>query len=415
MPNRSTACTGPHLRRPNRIRRALRLTAAVLVGIAVCTVSQAEVRAQQPAPYEINAIVSLTGPAAFIGAKEAEALRAVEAVTNKSGGIAGRPIKFVVADDQSNPQVTVQLADGLIAKKAPLILGPTITATCNALTSLIEANGPLVYCYSAAIHPPDGSYMFAATVSSSDLLAALMRYLHGRNLKRLALITSTDAAGQDVAHQIDLILAEPQNKDLTIVDHEVFNPTDISVAAQIAKMKATNPQALLTASTGTPFATLLHGVSDAGWDIPVFSNGSNMTFTQMQQYGPFLPKELLFTGDRGIAVEGASTPRAVRDAQNAFAQAIHALGVPPEFGHLLAWDATLLSVDMLRQTGLAATPAQLRDKLAAVQNWNGILGTYSFKRNPQRGVGIDSAMIFRWDAAKSDFAPVSRPGGESAN
>jgi branched-chain amino acid transport system substrate-binding protein len=131
----------------------------------------------------------------------------------------------------------------------------------------------------------------------------------------------------------------------------------------------------------------------------------------MQQYASFLPQELLFTGDRGISVEGPSTPAAVRAAQTVFSTAVRSLGAPPEFGHLLAWDATMLTLDVLRATGTNATPSQLRERLAATQSWNGILGGYNFRRTPQRGVGVNSAMIFRWDAAKSDFVPVSRPGG----
>src|ERR1700727_222452 len=76
----------------------------------------------QTAPYEINAILSLTGPAAFLGAKEAEAYRALELTVNKSGGIRGRSIKFVIADDQTSPQVALQLANGLIAKGVPIIV-----------------------------------------------------------------------------------------------------------------------------------------------------------------------------------------------------------------------------------------------------------------------------------------------------
>jgi branched-chain amino acid transport system substrate-binding protein len=51
-------------------------------------------------PYQINVIVSLTGPGALIGTAESQSLRLVEDLTNKHGGINGRPITFVIADDQ---------------------------------------------------------------------------------------------------------------------------------------------------------------------------------------------------------------------------------------------------------------------------------------------------------------------------
>jgi len=40
-------------------------------------------------PYEINAILSLTGPFAFLGTSEAASLRTLEPLVNKAGGING--------------------------------------------------------------------------------------------------------------------------------------------------------------------------------------------------------------------------------------------------------------------------------------------------------------------------------------
>jgi ABC-type branched-subunit amino acid transport system substrate-binding protein len=45
-------------------------------------------------PLTINAILSLTGYAAFVGTLEQVGLRALEDATNKSGGINGTPVHF---------------------------------------------------------------------------------------------------------------------------------------------------------------------------------------------------------------------------------------------------------------------------------------------------------------------------------
>ena len=60
-------------------------------------------------PYEINVILPMTGAAAFLGKADTNALNVIEATVNKAGGIRGRQIKFVVADDESNPALAVQL------------------------------------------------------------------------------------------------------------------------------------------------------------------------------------------------------------------------------------------------------------------------------------------------------------------
>ena len=67
-------------------------------------------------PYEINVIIPLTGLGAFLGTNEATALSLVEKNVNAAGGVRGRQIHFAVQDDQSNPQVAVQLLNGIIAE-----------------------------------------------------------------------------------------------------------------------------------------------------------------------------------------------------------------------------------------------------------------------------------------------------------
>ena len=97
---------------------------------------------------------------AFVGTEQRQALNALETYVNKTGGIGGRPLKFVIADDQSNPQVTVQLGQALVAKHVPLILGPTGPDTCAALTPpLVTADGPLLDCFAPTGQAARGGYV----------------------------------------------------------------------------------------------------------------------------------------------------------------------------------------------------------------------------------------------------------------
>ena len=66
-----------------------------------------------------------------------------------------------------------------------------------------------------------------------------------RGWKRLATLTSTDATGQDYDRQIPAVLSTPENHDLQLVTQEHFNPSDISVNAQVSRVKNADPQAIL--------------------------------------------------------------------------------------------------------------------------------------------------------------------------
>ena len=53
-------------------------------------------------PYEINVILPLTGNIAFVGTTQQQSLKALEAYVNRTGGINGRPLSFVISDDQGD-------------------------------------------------------------------------------------------------------------------------------------------------------------------------------------------------------------------------------------------------------------------------------------------------------------------------
>lgn len=358
-------------------------------------------------PIEINVILPQTGSGSFIGKEEAGALGVIESLVNKSGGIKGRPIAFTIQDDATNPQTAVQLLNAVIGKHVPVVIGSALVAVCSAMMPLVKS-GPFQYCLSPGVHPQPGSYTFSGSMSTTDLLAASARYFAGRGWRRIAMITSTDATGQDAERNIDASFTVKAG--FTIVAREYFAPTDVSVAAQMARIKASGAQALIAWSTGTPVATLFRGVADSGLDVPVLTTNGNATYAQMKAYAAFLPRQLYFPGPPVLAPESVP-PGRVRNAIAAYVAAFKAAGIAPDMGQTLAWDPALLIIEALKALGPDADATQIRDYLAALRSWDGVNGHYDFLANPQRGVGVDSVTIDRWDASKGTWVGMSKPGG----
>ena len=269
---------------------ALLVAVALFVSVIPRAVSAAE-------PYEIPVILSLTGIYAFVGKGSQAGLQGVEQVVNAGGGVNGRPIKFDFEDDASSPQTSLQLANALTAKGVPFILGPNSTGPCSAIMPTVS-NGPVLYCLTPGVHPVAGSWAFSANVSSDVTIVVALRYFHQRGLKRIAILSSTDASGQDQERGVDESLALPANKDLTLVAREHFAPADVSAAAQLTRIKAANPQVVMLLSVGAPFGTAAHAFADSGLDVPAFTTNGNATYAAMKQYAAFLPKELLFPVSR---------------------------------------------------------------------------------------------------------------------
>ena len=382
----------------------MNLPRATALAFAVCFCALS-LPARAAEPYSIAVVLSLTGGAAFLGTKEAASLRVLESTVNAQGGVRGRPVRFDIADDESNPQVAVQLATQLVAKNAPFIVGPTLTAVCQAVAPLIDRAGPATFCLSPAIFPRPGGYMFMGAPSIDDVQPMIFRYLVSRKLLNVALMTSTDASGSDFEKRIDGVLAQPEFKNVKLVVREHFAPTDISVAAQMAHIKATDAEVLLTFTVGTPFGTLLKAAHDAGLDLPVYGSGGNFTYAQMQQYAPFLPKELILNGSRGITPDPtASGP--MKRAQDVYFTALGKAGLRSEFATSIPWDPMMIMLEAVRRAGTEADAAHIFATLQSLKGWTGIEGTYDFTTHDQRGLGQSAAALFRYDRASNAFVQV---------
>ena len=384
-----------------------RLTAALACG-AVLLASAAASRAAEP--FEIDAILSLTGPGAFIGKSEQTALTIVEARTNKAGGINGRPVKFVVADDGSNPQVALQLANDLLAKHVQVVIGPSLTATCGALAPLFK-DGPLLYCLSGGFHPQRFSYAFAYGPETTDAIATNVRYFRNHGLKKIGVLLTTDATGQDGEKNLDAALAEPENKDVTVVAREHFSNSDQTVTAQLARIKAAGAQALFTWGTGTPIGTVFRGLADLGLAIPVSFSTPNIVNAEMRQYANILPKTLVAPG-LAFMVPDALPRGPLKTAVLDFAGALKdATGERPDVGYAIAWDPGLIVLDAYRKLGFDATAQQLRDEITALHGFAGANGMYDFRTGTGRGMGPGTSIMVQWDASKGRWFAVSAFGG----
>jgi branched-chain amino acid transport system substrate-binding protein len=383
-----------------------RLAAAALALVA------AALPARAADTYDINVVMPLTGGGSFLANAERQSLQLAETLANRTGGIHGKPLRFLFHDDQSSPQISVQLASAIIAEKPAVMLGSSLVAMCRAIGPLMQG-GPVAYCFSPGIHPSKGSYQFTSSVSTLDLANALIRYFRLRGWTKLALMTSTDASGQDAEHGINDVLALPENREMKLVERAHFNTTDVSVTAQIENVKAANPQAFIAWSTGTPIATIFRAVRQAELAVPVATTDGNMTRAQMAQYAAFLPDELYFPASQWVVGEDArlALDPAVAARQKDFYAAFKEAAIEPDVASELAWDPANILIDALRKLPEGATAAQVRDHLQQLKGLAGVNGIYDFARVPQRGLDVENAVVTRWDANAKRWVVVSRPTG----
>ncbi|MBU1228601.1 MAG: ABC transporter substrate-binding protein, partial [Proteobacteria bacterium] len=100
---------------------------------------------------KIGAVLSVTGPASFLGEPEKNTLLMLQDELNAAGGVDGRKVQVIVYDDESDVNKCVMAAKKLIEQdKVAVVLGPSISGNTLAIAKFFApAKIPLISCAAA--------------------------------------------------------------------------------------------------------------------------------------------------------------------------------------------------------------------------------------------------------------------------
>src|ERR1700733_12519804 len=121
-------------------KRMLRLLLGVVIAAAFVNAAAAE------DAYVVGMTAGLTGPTASTFAPVAEAMRIYFDRVNAAGGINGKPVKFVILDDQGEPQKAAANVKQLLTwNNAILLIDSSLSSTfAPAIGEAKRANVPLL-------------------------------------------------------------------------------------------------------------------------------------------------------------------------------------------------------------------------------------------------------------------------------
>lgn len=402
--------------------RLAAFSAAALTAVAVAGCRSSSAGAADPgsgsssgsgSTYTVHVILSQTGTASFLGTEEAAAFNALAKHVNATGGIDGHQLAFAISDNQSTASTSVSLASPLVSQSPVMMVG-SITATDKPVDDLAASNGPVIYDLSPGDHPAPGSYVYSSSNSTTNQTQAFINFAQTKGWKKVAVINSTDSSGQDGWTNIQKAIANSHGA-VSVTDHESFDPTAVTVTTQLAKIKATNPQAILIWTTGTPLGTVLSGMQQLGMEsLPTMTTNGNASTSQLGQMTSKLPAQLYFPGApfmAGVQNLTGETKTQVQTFDTAMSAAGHKV---PDEGNALAWDPGVILVSALKKLGLSATASQIHQYISSLTGFAGINGTYNFtdKSIPDnRGLTISSVYIAGWNKAQGDWTAASGPAG----
>lgn len=201
-----------------------RLPAAVTA--LACLIALAPVAAPAAAQesVKVGIVLPLTGSQALFGEMESNSFALALEEINQAGGVRGRPLELVYADDRGQPGVGAAEAERLIDEEGVVMLGGGYSSAVTlAVAELAESRGmPFLVNTGAAdaITRRGWSHVFRMNPPSSEYVAGAVSFLREVVKPRTAAIIHEESAfGQS---QSEAFEAACQELGIPIVVHESY-------------------------------------------------------------------------------------------------------------------------------------------------------------------------------------------------
>ncbi len=384
-----------------RLRTHIATAAATLVALLATPLVWADIN--------VGVTVSATGPAASLGIPEKNTI----ALMPKT--IAGQKVNYIVLDDASDTSAATSNARKLITEhKVDVILGSTTTPNSLAMIDIVADNQtPMISMAASAriIEPMDAKRRWVFKTPQNDIMMSLAIAEHMANagIKTVGFIGFADAYGEGWLQEFNKAAAL---KKLNVVASERYARNDTSVTAQVLKLMAANPDAILVAGSGTPAALPQVTLKERGYKGKVYQTHGVANADFLRVGGKDVEGTLLPSGPVLVAAQlPASNP--VKKSAMAYVAAYEAAygkGTVSTFG-AHAWDTGLLlaaAVPQALKKAQPGTPAfriALRDALEQVKEMPGAHGIFNMSDKDHLGLDQRARVMVKIEGGAWKYVP----------
>jgi branched-chain amino acid transport system substrate-binding protein len=370
--------------------------AVALTGLIGCAKSGDVSSRNSSDPIPVGAIISKTGTYASLGAVQEKVFQAEVEKINAAGGIGGRPVKLIIEDDGTDESKAVSAAQKLIERdRVVAILGSSGTGATMAIRQLVEAAGiPQISMAGGNVITGELSPNVYQTPWTNKLLISnLLKYLQTQGIAKVALVTDSGGYGKDGRA---IALEEAPAYGISFVEDLTFAPGDTDMSGQVARIKASDAQAIVMWNAGKEAVTIVNQAKNAGVELPWYG-GSGQARSEFVDGARNATEGFVIITGRSYVLEAwdAGTPE--RETMDVFYEdAEKYLGEPPDIfaGH--AYDALKLFATAAEKVDSAADidGASLLAQLDTTAGVVGYGGAFTFSATDHNGLGIDDISLF---------------------
>jgi branched-chain amino acid transport system substrate-binding protein len=337
-------------------------------------------------PIKIGSVLSVTGPAAFLGDPELKTLQLYVEKINKEGGVLGRQLQLVHYDDGSDASKANGFAKRLIDDdKVDIIVGGTTTGATMSMAPLVEkAELPFISLAGAVvIVEPVKKWIFKTPHTDRMAAEKVFDDMKKRGLTKVALFSETSGFGASGKKETEGMAAK---MGITLVANETYGPKDTDMTPQLTKIKNTaGVQAVFVFGLGQGPAVVNKSYKQLGLTLPLYHAHGVASEEFIKLSGPAaegvrLPAAALLVADK-LAANDPQKPvvTAYRKAYNdRYKEDVSTFG-----GH--AYDGLMMAIDAFKRAG-GTDKAKVRDAIEATKGYVGTGGRVSMSATDHMGL-----------------------------
>jgi branched-chain amino acid transport system substrate-binding protein len=354
-------------------------------------------------PIKIGGLFDLSGKAQNIGVPTLHVAQMIINRINQSGGIKGQPLQLIVEDTQSDPSKAVVALKRLLMKdQVVAVIGPTTTGAAMACARTInEAHVPMIACVGGdAPVTPTQPWLFKTPQRTTTAVECLYGYLKAHHLQRIALLGANDKFGQEGEA---VLKSQARGYGISIIQQESFDPNDVDMSMQLAKVVAARPQAIVVWTIGPAGAIVSKNARQARINIPLFQchgmpDANYLALAGAAADGTMMPATKLMVAAQ-LSAKDRQRPVELDFTHTYAANRLGSIGTHSGY----AWDAVQLVCNALKKVG--PNPTALRAAIENTRNYVGVSGIYNMSATDHCGLGTDSLVMVtvrngKWVMAK---------------
>src|SRR5215218_1986298 len=366
---------------------------AMAVGLSQPVLAQGTVK--------IGSVLSVTGPASFLGEPEDKTLRMYVERINASGGVAGKKIELVIYDDGGDANKARTFATRLVEDdKVVAMVGGTTTGTTMAMLPVFEdAQIPFISLAGAIqIIEPVRKWVFKTPHTDKMACEKIFADLKQRNLTTVALISGTDAFGKSMRDQC---VAVAPKAGITIAHEESYGPRDSDMTPQLTNIKGkAGVQAVINPGFGQGPAIVTRNYRQLGITLPLYQSHGVASKQFIDLAGPAadgvrLPAAALLVADK-LPDSDPQKPVVTgytKTYQQKTGQPVSGFG-----GH--AYDGLMIFAEAAKRAG-SLDKAKVRDEIEKTKNFIGTGGVVNM--SPTDHMGLDLSAFRMLEIKNGDW------------